>query len=150
MNNLDVALNEYNITDDEKRRLSNRINKSIKWYLEVNKPKSNNYNAMYQMKLDFVIKKIKCISNIQDLIDKKIHTRDLVKKDLENWSKELQDKRDELNLNFKETDEYGSDMYVCPRCKRRKQTIMQVQTRSLDEGATFKAKCICGHIWVVS
>lgn len=40
-----------------------------------------------------------------------------------------------------------TDYYRCPKCKKRKSTVTQVQTRSADEPATTMVKCIeCGHM----
>jgi len=39
-----------------------------------------------------------------------------------------------------------TDNYKCPKCKKRKCTVSQVQTRSADEPMTTLVKCLeCGH-----
>lgn len=39
-----------------------------------------------------------------------------------------------------------TDTYKCPKCKKRKCTVTQVQTRSADEPMTTLVKCVeCGH-----
>ena len=39
-----------------------------------------------------------------------------------------------------------TDTYKCPKCKKRKSTVTQVQTRSADEPMTTLVKCVeCGH-----
>lgn len=39
-----------------------------------------------------------------------------------------------------------TDIYKCPKCKKRKSTVTQVQTRSADEPATIFVRCMeCGH-----
>lgn len=39
-----------------------------------------------------------------------------------------------------------TDHYKCPKCKTRKCTVTQVQTRSADEPMTILVKCVeCGH-----
>ena len=38
--------------------------------------------------------------------------------------------------------------YMCGKCKTRKAKEYKIQTRSADEGYTYKAECIkCEHVW---
>jgi hypothetical protein len=69
---------------------------------------------------------------------------------------------DELNpdkyesiLKKKETEDYKkknqatSSSYKCPKCKERKVSITQKQTRSADEPATLYIECkSCGHVTI--
>jgi transcription elongation factor S-II len=42
----------------------------------------------------------------------------------------------------------SSEMYRCGRCGKRKTTIREIQSASLDEGSTLFITCIeCGHVW---
>ena len=36
---------------------------------------------------------------------------------------------------------------TCPKCKSRKTSYYQMQTRSADEPMTTYAQCLCGHRW---
>ena len=36
---------------------------------------------------------------------------------------------------------------VCPKCKTKKTSYYQMQTRSADEPMTTFAQCLCGHKW---
>ena len=38
-------------------------------------------------------------------------------------------------------------MFECQKCKQRKCTYFQMQTRSADEPMTTYVRCICGHRW---
>lgn len=145
---LDSGLDKYDITNHEKRCLRNRIEKTVDWYLIKNNYNENIMKFIKPMKIDFIFKKLECF-DIKDVIDKKIHIKDLVSGNLNEYSQYFIDKKNEIIDKISEVDEYGSTLYVCPKCKQRKQTIKQIQTRSLDEGATFKATCVCGHIWTV-
>ena len=41
-----------------------------------------------------------------------------------------------------------TDLYTCNKCKNKKCSIVQEQTRSADEGITNKLTCLsCGHKW---
>lgn len=44
--------------------------------------------------------------------------------------------------------EEGSDLFVCPKCRARRSTYIQVQIRSADEGMTCFVRCLsCDHRW---
>ena len=52
--------------------------------------------------------------------------------------------REISRLNFEEGYE---GLLVCPKCKSKKTSYYQMQTRSADEPATNFCSCICGHRW---
>lgn len=84
---------------------------------------------------------------------------DFVKKNLENAYKlsflkpeELDPEKFEKILKKKELEEYKkknqatTDAFKCSKCKKRKCTVTEKQTRSGDEPATTFVKCMeCGH-----
>lgn len=43
--------------------------------------------------------------------------------------------------------EFTNTEFKCPSCGKRQCTTWEKQTRSLDEGATLFAKCVCGRVW---
>eukprot|EP00866_Antonospora_locustae_P000272 jgi/Antlo1/272/27 len=43
-----------------------------------------------------------------------------------------------------------SGMFECSRCKQRKCSYYQMQTRSADEPMTTYVQCVCGHRWKFS
>jgi len=49
-------------------------------------------------------------------------------------------------LAMKEDDAYEG-ILTCPKCKGKKTTYYQMQTRSADEPATNFCSCACGHRW---
>ena len=102
------------------------------------------------------IKKDSYINN--ENLYKKIGTDDVNLKEIafqtpqelfpENWKK-LLDKRNATNefLYTKKSISY-TDQYKCGRCKERKTTYYQLQTRSADEPMTTFVTCIhCGNRW---
>ena len=57
-------------------------------------------------------------------------------------------KRKEVE-NDKNKNQATSSSYKCPKCKEKKVTITQKQTRSADEPATVYIECkSCGHVMV--
>jgi transcription elongation factor S-II len=49
---------------------------------------------------------------------------------------------------YNNSNESFSDEYKCSKCKERKTTYYQLQTRSADEPMTTFVKCLnCGHKW---
>lgn len=68
---------------------------------------------------------------------------------------ELNPDKYETILKKKETEDYKkknqatSSSYKCPKCKERKVSITQKQTRSADEPATLYIECkSCGHVTI--
>lgn len=63
----------------------------------------------------------------------------------ENWKNEVAEEENKSNYrNMVVT----TDVYYCVRCKQRKTTYYQMQTRSADEPMTTFITCInCGHKW---
>jgi DNA-directed RNA polymerase subunit M/transcription elongation factor TFIIS len=55
-------------------------------------------------------------------------------------------KQKDRSLKMKLENLATTDNYKCPKCKKRKATVTQVQTRSADEPATTFVRCMeCGH-----
>ncbi|TBU19528.1 transcription elongation factor S-II [Hamiltosporidium tvaerminnensis] len=46
--------------------------------------------------------------------------------------------------------EAETDMFFCTKCKQRKATYRQLQTRSADEPMTTYVYCVCGNTWKFS
>jgi transcription elongation factor S-II len=49
-------------------------------------------------------------------------------------------------LKIKEDEAYEG-LLTCPKCKSKKTSYYQMQTRSADEPATNFCSCVCGHRW---
>lgn len=52
-----------------------------------------------------------------------------------------------IQLNAVKNDEEYEGILTCPKCKGKKTTYYQMQTRSADEPATNFCSCACGHRW---
>lgn len=66
----------------------------------------------------------------------------------EQWEGLVARKRQDDEKKFAFVPQAMTDRYVCHRCKSRKITYYEVQTRSADEGSTQKLTCLdCGFRW---
>ena len=64
------------------------------------------------------------------------------------WKEMLDEKYKREKLMYEDKQEAMTDQFKCGRCKQRKCTYYELQTRSADEGMTIFITCItCGHRW---
>ena len=63
-------------------------------------------------------------------MEKKLHERDI-----------------SIQMAKAKHDEEYEGVLVCPKCKSRKTSYYQMQTRSADEPLTNFCSCLCGHRW---
>ncbi len=66
----------------------------------------------------------------------------------EHWKKLLDEKYKREAVMYEDKTEAMTDMFKCGRCKQRKCTYYELQTRSADEGMTIFITCVnCGNRW---
>ena len=66
----------------------------------------------------------------------------------EHWKRLLDEKFKRETAIYEEKTEAMTDMFKCGRCKLRKCTYYELQTRSADEGMTIFITCVnCGNRW---
>ena len=66
----------------------------------------------------------------------------------EHWKKLLDEKFKREKMMYEDKEEAMTDQFKCGRCKSRKCTYFELQTRSADEGMTTFITCInCGNRW---
>ena len=66
----------------------------------------------------------------------------------EHWKKMMDEKYKKEKILYEEKQEAMTDQYKCGRCKSRKCTYYELQTRSADESMTIFITCInCGNRW---
>lgn len=56
-------------------------------------------------------------------------------------------REDEEEVTPPDETQFTNTEFKCPSCGKRQCTTWEKQTRSLDEGATLFAKCVCGRVW---
>ena len=68
----------------------------------------------------------------------------------ERWSKLIQQKIKRDASKFNTNIEASTDMFTCKKCKSKKCTYYELQTRSADEPATIFITCLdCGKHWKI-
>ena len=66
----------------------------------------------------------------------------------EQWKSIIERKIKRDRLKFTNNVEASTDMYTCGRCKSKKCTYYEMQTRSADEPTTVFVTCLnCGKNW---
>jgi transcription elongation factor S-II len=66
----------------------------------------------------------------------------------ERWKSLIEDKIKRDASKFKTNIEASTDMFTCKKCKSKKCTYYELQTRSADEPATIFITCLdCGKHW---
>ena len=66
----------------------------------------------------------------------------------EHWSALIQQKIKRDAAKYTMNIEASTDMFTCKKCKSKKCTYYEVQTRSADEPATIFVTCLdCGKHW---
>jgi len=66
----------------------------------------------------------------------------------ENWKELLDEKNKRDKMLYETRTETATDMFQCGRCKEKKCTYYQLQTRSADEPMTTYVTCLnCGKRW---
>lgn len=66
----------------------------------------------------------------------------------EHWKPFIDEYAKRTKLLYEVRDEIATDMFVCGRCKQRRCTYYQLQTRSADEPMTTFITCLnCGKRW---
>ena len=112
------------------------INKSRSLYMNINKDSyiKNNYLIKKIFNNKFDIKNIAFMS-YQELYP-------------EHWKKLLDEKYKREKAAYEDKPEAMTDMFKCGRCKQKKCTYYELQTRSADEPMTIFITCVnCGNRW---
>ena len=67
------------------------------------------------------------------------------------WKEVIDKKKLEDKLKYEPKPIATTDMFKCGKCKKRKCTYYQLQTRSADEPMTTFVRCVeCGNQWSFS
>jgi len=139
----------YNYTIDESEK--NNIIKSWTCNLFLDLYRKKAYSILSNLDKKSYIKNtelIKMINNKQ-IIPYEIAFKNPEELFPSKWIKILEEK-DKINKDLFNTnlDDISTDIYQCHKCKQRKCTYYQLQTRSADEPMTTFVTCLnCGKRW---
>ena len=130
----------------KERRVLKKWDNPIFKKMYVNKARSIYTN----LKSDSYVKNVKLAQNIKK---KKFDIDNIGEMSYqalypEHWKKLLDEKFKREKVMYEENEEAMTDQFKCGRCKSRKCTYYELQTRSADEGMTTFITCInCGNRW---
>ncbi len=139
--------------------IANDIEKSIN---EFSEEYSNNQGTPFLIEQIYNEKAVELICHFENPKNKSLV--DAIKKKVIKASNVATLKPQELNpekyekiTKKKELEEYSknnqasTDIFKCSKCKKRKCSISEKQTRAGDEPATTFVKCLeCGHSWTLN
>lgn len=161
----DKSIRDKNIIDlnqvlEEKKisiknvNLSKEIEEGIHNF-SIDYAETNNTLFLLESIYNDKFEKIKCLLQtskfiIKSLKDKKIKPRELafLKPEELNPDKYIDIITKKEIEEFKKSNQATTDAYKCPKCKKRKCTVEEKQTRSGDEPATVYVECKnpdCGY-----
>ena len=111
----------------------------------------NKARSLYtNLKTDSYVKNIKLTQRIKQKKFDLANIGDMSYQALfpEHWKKLLDEKFKREKVMYEEKEEAMTDQFKCGRCKSRKCTYYELQTRSADEGMTTFITCLtCGNRW---
>ena len=130
----------------KERRVLKKWDNPIFKKMYVNKARSIYTN----LKEDSYVKNVKLAHNIKKKKFDIDNIGEMSYQELypEHWKKLLDEKFKREKVMYEEKEEAMTDQFKCGRCKSRKCTYYELQTRSADEGMTTFITCInCGNRW---
>ena len=144
---IEESVVNYTIKSAVNRRIQRSWENPLFKKIYVNKCRSlyTNLNSESYIKNQNLSKRIK-IENDFELND--IASMSYQELFPEIWKKMMDDKYKREKMLYEEKQEAMTDQFKCARCKSRKCTYYELQTRSADEAMTIFITCInCGNRW---
>ena len=146
VNDLEEAILLYTIEKCKEKRVQRKWSNVIFKKIYVNKVRSiyTNLDSNSYVKNTNFLEKIKNgsiqITQLPTMTFQEIFP--------EHWKKLIDEKYKKEKILYEEKQEAMTDQYKCGRCKSRKCTYYELQTRSADESMTIFITCInCGNRW---
>jgi transcription elongation factor S-II len=128
-----IEQNIYNVYHDKPKQYLNKI---VSLYINFD-TKSHIGNKQFLKKLK---KKEISINDIMLMTPQEIYP--------EHWEKIVKKRQLNNDCLYSKRPESYSTIYTCGRCKQKKVSYYQIQTRSADEAMTVFYRCIeCGNKW---
>lgn len=142
--NLERAIFNYTIKESKKQKIIRKWEnkKFIQIYLDKARTIYFNLNHNCGVKNTYLLKELKSNNIKQQDIPFMTHQEMYPEK----WKDLIESKKKRDNHDSSEA--MATDEFKCSKCKKRKCTYYQLQTRSADEPmTTFVSCCFCGNNW---
>lgn len=138
--NLEIGIFNYAIKESTK----NKIIKKWENPLFVQIYKDRLYSIYTNLKKDELVKRIQTKELTPQIIAFMTHQE----MDPSRWQLLIEKKMKRDSSKFDKKVQASTDMFTCRKCKSKKCTYYELQTRSADEPATIFVTCLdCGKNW---
>ncbi len=138
--NLEIGIFNYAIKESTK----NKIIKKWENPLFVQIYKDRLYSIYTNLKKDELVKRIRTKELTPQIIAFMTHQE----MDPSRWHLLIEKKMKRDSSKFDKKVQASTDMFTCRKCKSKKCTYYELQTRSADEPATIFVTCLdCGKNW---
>jgi transcription elongation factor S-II len=143
---LEQSIFDHSVELSKERNIVHSWDNKLFKHIYINKSRSIYTN----LKGDSYIKNVELKKKVEE---HKIDISDIPKMSFqqlfpEHWKKMMDEKFKRDKLLYEYQPEAMTDQFKCSRCKERKCSYYELQTRSADESMTIFITCICcGHRW---
>jgi DNA-directed RNA polymerase subunit M/transcription elongation factor TFIIS len=122
-------------------------NRAYNYSVDTSLPLEDLYANTAETIIAILIKNPDTIMNL--IKTKKLKPKNIADEDLEKLDENTKDRKiQQDNLQALKDDNNGSDLYECPRCRKKNVKITQKQLRRSDEPPSILVRCLeCGHSW---
>ena len=143
---LEKSIFEYSINLAKERNIIQSWDNNIFKKIYINKARSIYTN----LKSDSYIKNNELITKLEQnqIVVSDIPSMSFQELFPQHWKKIMDEKYKREKLLYEDQPEAMTDQFKCGRCKKRKCSYFELQTRSADESMTIFITCIeCGNRW---
>lgn len=154
VNSIKTQLNVDNIALNIEKGVFNYTIRECTFRQIVKKWKNPQFCEIYLCRLRSLLKNLKMVPELLEQVKTKQITPDVLalmthqEMCPEHWKERIERKIKVDQSHFKTNIEASTDMFTCKKCKSKKCTFYEMQTRSADEPATIFITCLdCGKSW---
>lgn len=150
---LDKIINDIKISDNLEKGIYNYSLEQCDKRNIIKKWNNLQFVIIYIEKFKMILTNIKSNNVLSDLKNKKYKAHKLAfmtHQEIcpEKWHQLIEDKKIRDDNKFKPKIEASTDDFTCHKCKSKKCSYYQLQTRSADEPMTTFVSCLeCGNRW---
>ncbi len=138
--NVETSIFNYAINESDRRRLIKKWDNPKFVEIYLNRFRSIYINLKNKQFLEQIQKK--------EITGKMLEVLTHYEMDQDRWSELIDKKVKREASKFNTNIQASTDMFTCKKCKSKKCTYYELQTRSADEPATIFVTCLdCGKNW---